>query len=95
MGISRRIPAIPRDFVLGETFVCCAHRKALERFDDDKGEVITEAAIFHVWKPQRIEYIITGEESDDVLEGLENRGVTLVKVSIKDKQEGVFDYDDE
>jgi hypothetical protein len=29
-GISRRIPAVPKDFVLGQTWVLCAHRKAIE-----------------------------------------------------------------
>jgi len=31
MGVSRRIPAVPREFKLGETWVLVAHRKAIEK----------------------------------------------------------------
>ena len=31
MGVSRRIPAVPKDFVLGETWVLVAHRECITR----------------------------------------------------------------
>lgn len=42
LGVSRRIPAIPRNFKLGETWVLVAHPKALERTpktDDERAEL--------------------------------------------------------
>ena len=44
MGISRRIPAVPNDFVLGETWVWLAHRKAIEAID--AGRFKAESADF-------------------------------------------------
>jgi hypothetical protein len=38
------------------------------------------SGIFHAFKPLRIEYVVTGHESEDELDKLEKRGFTLVKV---------------
>jgi len=74
MGISRRISAIPRKFKLGETWVALAHRKAIEALPDPK------AGIFHVFKPTGIEYVVKEDDSEEKLNGLEKRGITLVRV---------------
>lgn len=39
-----------------------------------------QAAIFHAFIPTRIEYIVKGTETDEKLERLEKRGVTLIKL---------------
>lgn len=36
--------------------------------------------IFMVFKPQRIEYVVTGKESKEELERMEKRGITLVRL---------------
>lgn len=41
--------------------------------------VVYEPGIIHVYKPE-IEYIITGQESDDFLQNLHDQGVRLVRV---------------
>jgi hypothetical protein len=74
MGISRRISAIPRKFKLGETWVALAHRKAIEALPDPK------AGIFHIFKPVAIEYVVKPDDSEEKLEKLEKRGLTLVRV---------------
>lgn len=93
-GISRRINSIPKDFVLGKTWVLCAHRKTinigvgifmdsmepLSEFADDDGFV---PGIFTAFKPERIEYLVTGNETEEELDALEKRGLTLVKVEIE------------
>ncbi len=62
-GISRRIRSIPRDFKLGETCVWLAHRKAVEGVDMTPG-------VFYAFLPQRIEYIVKGDETEEKLRAL-------------------------
>lgn len=79
-GISRRLTNVPNDFVVGETWVLLAHRKAiLDPFEWGK-KVTYSPGIFRVWKPERIEIIVTGDEPDDEIEGYLARGLTPVKI---------------
>lgn len=86
MGISRRIAQIPRDFILGETWVALAHRKAITIIDAmdmmiGGGTGFKESpGIFHVFKPDRIEYIIKKGDSKAKLEALEKGGLTLIEL---------------
>jgi hypothetical protein len=80
MGISRRISAVPRDFKLGETWVALAHRKAIESEFRLGEEPTYKSAIFHVFCPTRIEYVVKKNDSEEKLEDLEKRGISLVKV---------------
>lgn len=75
-GVSRQIPAIPRDFVLGETWVLCAHQKALKTPVND-----SRRGIFYTFKPSCIEYVVKDSDSFEKLERLEKRGVDIVKVT--------------
>jgi hypothetical protein len=79
MGISRRITMVPRGFRIGETWVALAHRKASVNLTspNDFGEV---GGIFHIFCPQRIEYVVKEFDPKDKLERLEKRGITLVRV---------------
>lgn len=81
-GISRRISQVPKEFVVGETWIALAHRKAISAIGE-KGKIEQAPGIFSFFRPQRIEYIITGEETTEQLEKLEKRGFTLIKI-IKD-----------
>jgi hypothetical protein len=91
MGFSRRIPAAPRDFKVGETWVLVAHRKAIVdlHFQEpltagEDGSTQPEPTftpgIFHIWKPDRLEYVIKGDETEEELDALEARGFYLVEV---------------
>ena len=77
-GVSRRITQIPRKLVVGETFIFVAHRKACTTTDTEGTR--PTPGIFHAFRPQRIEYILTGEETEDQLAQLEKRGLTLIRL---------------
>lgn len=111
-GISRRISAVPKDFVPGETWVLLAHREGMKKpcwncnaagylvvavaTGEGDGEFALEAsepcgecagegytfvpAIFSIFRPSAIEYVVKGEETDEELEALKERGITPVKV---------------
>ena len=89
MGVSKRIPQIPKDFKVGESWIMLAHRKAigpltLDTLADDPegGKVLQyQAGVFQAFKPSRIEYVVKGTETEEELDRLEKRGLTLVKVT--------------
>ncbi len=80
MGISRAIDTVPKDFKLGETWVAVAHRKGIESPFVFGQEPTWTPAIFQIFKPSRIEYVVRGSESEKTLDAMEKRGLTLVKV---------------
>jgi hypothetical protein len=69
-GISRRIARIPNGFEVGKTFVFLAHQKA----------VSGKPGVFGLFLPERIEYVVSKDDSRDKLERLLKRGVELVNV---------------
>jgi hypothetical protein len=77
LGVSRRIPAIPRGFKLGETWVFLAHPKAIS---NDNGE--WTPGIFRIFRPDAIEKIITQSQSQDpeLMAALQKKGMTPVVV---------------
>lgn len=77
-GASKRIARVPKGIVLGETKVFVAHRKVQIGPD-------LVPAIFHVFTPSRIEYVVKGDETAEKLEKLEKRGITLVSVTAADQ----------
>lgn len=81
MGASRRIPAVPKDFVIGETMVLLAHRKcplgppqAIEADDSLVGP-----AIFSSFIPKAIERVCDGTETEEEIDRMIKRGLTPVK----------------
>jgi hypothetical protein len=86
MGISRRITMVPKGFKMGETWVALAHRKAIPFTPDDGGAQQYKPAIFHIFKPTRIEYVVKEFDPQDKLERLEKRKITLVRV-VREQQE--------
>lgn len=76
LGVSRRIAAIPRGFVVGKSWVFVAHPQVLGK--DQPG-------VFHVIKPARIELIVTPSmRAEPWVIDLANKGVTLVEVPEND-----------
>lgn len=71
LGISRRIPAVPKGFKLGEHWIYLAHPHV---FGKDK------AGIFTAFKPTAIEYVVKGDEDDDELKKMIANGITPVRV---------------
>ena len=77
-GISRRIKFVPRDFKLG-MWVALAHRKAIvKKMVGENGTVkeVYTSAIFRVFKSSRIEYVLNGNETDEEIDALVERGLT-------------------
>lgn len=84
-GISKRLAQIPKDLIVGKTWVALAHPAAISDYDPQKGVLTFRPGIFSVFIPQAIEYIVTGSQSEYELLRLEKRGLTLVKL-IKDTE---------
>lgn len=109
LGVSRRISAVPKDFVVGETWVWLAHRQAISSpcetcggwgtmIEDGSGDTcddcdgsgtIRKPGVFTAFRPERIEYILKGTETDEEIERLEARGITPVRLKWDDAP--VFD----
>ena len=92
MGISRRISTVPRGFEPSKTWVLLAHRKGIKvprRAMEwtEEGLVpsstlvnVPAPAIFSIFRPQAIEYVVKGAETKEELERLAKRGLTPVHV---------------
>jgi len=94
MGVSKRFSQLPKDFVLGETWIALGHPEAVVEASED-GDLKTQPGIFHMFQPSRIEYVITGKETEDELDQLEDRGFTLVEVIPEEEGEEETDDEDE
>ena len=84
MGVSRRVKAPPRGFKVGEHWIYLGHRKAITAITDPlDGETAIEVyspGVISLFKPTAIEYVVKGDETDEEIEALEERGITPVKV---------------
>lgn len=76
-GISKRIAQIPRELELGKTWVALAHPRAIRKIDATDHMEYT-AGVFRVFRPQTVEYIMIGTETQEQLTALEKRGITLI-----------------
>lgn len=77
-GVSRRLSTVPHSFEVGKTWVYFAHKHAVTLEDGTTGP-----GIFAAFCPTRIEYVVTGKETEDKLQRLIRRGFTLVHVKPK------------
>lgn len=81
LGVSRRVNTIPKGFKLGEHWAFVAHRKAIATHPDNhEAETVYTPAIFHAFRPTRVEYVTKGNETEGQLAALVERGITPVKV---------------
>ena len=83
MGISKRIPFVPKDLVVGETVIYLAHRKAIRVGNDYNGrDAKYKPGVICSFRPQRIEQLVWESQLDDeTRKRLEKRGVTPVPVT--------------
>jgi hypothetical protein len=89
MGISRRIKSIPRDFKVGETWVAVAHIKAIPKSIsvlDGQPDLPAKPAIFQVFRPTHIEYVVREKDGKKKLADMQKKGIKLVKVVKKNKE---------
>jgi hypothetical protein len=97
LGISKRIKAVPRNFKVGETWILLAHPKAIEQVNWDGPEKRFIPGIFRIFRPSRIELIITETQSKDAefMADLEMRKICAVIVPDGDRDHQGTVYDDE
>lgn len=95
MGVSRRITAVPRDFKLGETWVFLAHPKVKDIVDPATGEIELVGGVFQIFRPTRVEKIITETQADDeaAMTKLADAGITPVIVPDDDRDHRGTVYD--
>jgi hypothetical protein len=95
MGISRRISAIPRDFVVGETVIFLGHPKTVRIICECRTELkgaapdcqecggfgeLWEPAIFAAFRPHQIQKVVDEQTPAEEIEALRKRGITPVIV---------------
>jgi len=74
LGVSKRIPQVPRGLEIGRTWVYLAHRKACTGPDGKP-----QLGIFTAFVPQRVEMPVWQSElTDEKRQALEKRGITPV-----------------
>ena len=77
-GVSKRISAVPRDFEIGKTWVFLAHKRG----GTDPKTNKKVPAIFYVFKPSRIEKIVseTQYQNKYEMEKLKSKGIIPIVV---------------
>jgi hypothetical protein len=96
MGISRRIPAVPRGFVVGKNWVFLAHPEVVPGINEEGDEVLMPA-VFTIFRPTAIELIVTDTEmeDDEKMDRIIARGITPIAVPDDDEDHrGTTDDDD-
>jgi hypothetical protein len=107
MGASKRISQIPKDLVVGETWVFVGHRKAIKEpcpyvngegvHDDECGDCddgwIYKPGVFHAFRPVRIEKVVDEDVTQEEVDKLLKRGITPVFVKRIDKDGNPVDED--
>jgi hypothetical protein len=79
----RQVPGSLEGQLLTAYDICHKHPAACEC----RGTaMLYEPGIFQAFKPQRIEYIVKGTESDDELQSMIDRGITPVRVERVDEE---------
>jgi hypothetical protein len=75
-GLSKRIATIPKGLEIGKTWILLAHIRAVL----DPHSMKRGPGIFRAFVPTAIEYIVKGDETEEELDRLEERGFKLIKV---------------
>lgn len=61
MGISRKLPAIPNGFVVGEHAIFLAHIRTFMSYDEN-GKVVYKPGVFAAFKPTSVDLVIDNPE---------------------------------
>ena len=83
MGVSKRIPFIPKELVLNETVILLAHKKGITEEVLSIGEEDYEyhEAIFFAFTPRAIEMLVYESElTDEKVDELLKRGITPITI---------------
>lgn len=90
LGVSKAIPFIPKDFVLGNSWVYFARRNYVDKVEGshpDPKKVKKVDGIFSGYRPTKINYVITETEAEDeeLMKNLQEKGITAVVVPDDDE----------
>jgi len=90
LGVSKAIPFVPKDFVLGQSFVYLARRNYVDKvegYNPDPKKVKKVDGIFAAYRPTKIQYVITETESEDkeLIKDLKEKGITPLIVPDDDE----------
>jgi len=88
-GVSKRISAVPRGFEIGKTWVFLAHKRG----GIESGKKVP--AIFYVFKPTRVEKVVTETQykNKEEMENLRVKGIIPIVVSDEDYDHRGSAYD--
>ncbi len=84
LGVSKRIPAVPKDIELGKTVVFLTHKKALQLQTLPGEKEKYQTGVIYAFVVTRVEQIVKQSELGSVREKLEKRGITPVGVPDED-----------
>lgn len=76
VGISKRIPWVPKELTLGMTWVLLAHPMAGGK-DSEDNDI---PAIFYAFRPTRVEKLVSEDTSEEKLNQFKRRGITPILV---------------
>ena len=80
MGVCKRIPYIPKNMVLGQTWVYLSHHKLIY-VGKENGKDVYKQGIFAAFRPERVEMLLWKRQATKKkLKELEKRGITPVIV---------------
>lgn len=90
LGLSRKLPALPRGFELGKTWVYLAHRAAVQKVVD--GAAVVQPGVFSAFRPHRIDLVVDTDDpaqlperarkiAEELIETHGDSAVRLVKVT--------------
>lgn len=101
-GVSRRITALPNDFIVGQTRIFFAHSRAMPGWDDEIGEFTDDGedqgpGIFGSFVAERIDYVVksaeitayeacAGVEDDLLKETAEHDPIAKVALELRRKE---------
>jgi len=91
-GICKRIPSVPKDIVIGETWILLAHRKAGSRKNED-GEKEPCSAVFYAFKPSHLEKILSKKQARDpkLIERLRKQNINIFIATKVDEKGNVLE----
>lgn len=91
LGVSKAINKIPKDLVMGETWILLAHRKCFAPNEEIlTRENLVRPGIFYAFIPSRYEMLIwESEATEEKIAELESKGITPIIVPDNDKAHAV------
>jgi hypothetical protein len=90
LGVSKRIPRVPKELELGKTWVFLAHKKAIEIYANDTLLPDMEIekfhpGIFYAFIPEAIEVLVDEGFAKEEIDAYKKRGFRIVEVPISDE----------